>query len=149
MENIMDKLRAWVVKHKFIAVLLILFLVPFICIYKPYKATNPANPLFVESWFSLSDYNFRHDSLSDAVKKLLPVGTNKARADLILVNNGGAEYVDNNSTSPGYYSYLYYPIKLSYNPSRIDVYVDQDNKIVAVLHNRKLIVGDFSKIQKK
>jgi len=149
MENIMDKLRAWVVKHKFIAVLLILFLVPFICIYKPYKATNPANPLFIESQFSLSDYYFRRQALIDALQKLLPIGTEKERVEQILVEYGGAEIVDNNSTTKGFFTYRYKPLHITYDPTRIDVYYDDINKVEVVLFNRMAVNGNFETIKKR
>lgn len=145
----MNKIDAWITKHKFLSIVVGLLLVPVIFIYKPYKATNPSNPLFVESWFDLNDYQFQQKDLSKALQKLLPVGTSKERVDLIIVKYGGADVIDNTTTTPGFFGYTFKPYGLSYDPLRIDVYYDNHNKLDVLLLNRVTVNGNFDIVRKR
>jgi hypothetical protein len=145
----MNKLNQWIDKHRFLSIIIGLSLLPFIVIYKPYKATNPSNPLFVESWFDINDYQFQQAKLGNALKKLLPVGTSKKRVDQILVNYGGTNIMDNRSTAPGFFGYTFQPWGLSYDPLRIDAYYNEQDKLDVLLLNRVVLNGDFEIVRKR
>lgn len=142
----MNKIITWIKQHKKMTALIVILLLPVIIIYKPYKATNPSNPLFVESWFRLSDYGlFRQAALEDALKDLFPAGTPIEYVDKMLVEYGGAEKIDNTDFLPGYYRYRYKPWYLMTTPDDmwINVYCDKDNKVEAVLLWGKPVSGNY------
>lgn len=151
MEEIMtlSKITQWADRHKFLSYFLIIIFVFVLFIFKPLKPTNPSNPLFIESWFRVSDYNFNYGGLKHALKILFPVGTPKDYVDLMLVERGNLETIDNTSTTPGFFGYYYRPFRLTYDPWRIDVYYNEDMKLDGILLNREVINGDMAIIEKR
>lgn len=145
----LNKISQWADRHKFLSYFLIIVFVFVLFIFKPLKPTNPSNPLFIESWFRIHDYDFNYGGLKHALKKLFPVGTSKEYVDLMLVEHGKLETVDNTSSIPGFFGYYYRPFRLTYDPWRIDVYYDEKMKLEAILLNRELINGDLANAEKR
>jgi hypothetical protein len=140
-----NKIWNWVKAHKFITVLVIILLTPFVVIYKPYKVTDPSNPLFVEAWFRVTDYRpFHEDDLKDALRDLFPVGTPKAYVDKMLVDRAGMSvgYAGPGYVSKGtipYYKYSLEVVQYTLIPYRIiprsytvRVRYDNTDKVIAV-----------------
>jgi hypothetical protein len=145
----MNKFPLWIKPSKAVIAFFIILSLPFIIIYRPYKATNPENPLFIESWFRLSDYDFRPEQLQHALKVLLPVGKSKDYVDLMLSKRGGAEIIDSTKYRKGFYAYGFKPTMLFLTPDSwyIDVYYDKNDKIAVILFNRELINGSWNLIK--
>jgi hypothetical protein len=143
----MIKAAEWFKKHKIITSLLAFIFLWYVWFHPPFKSTDPASPMFVESLFRLRDYDhvrsFDIDKLKKDLSILFPVGTPKEYVDLMLIDRGGAYIVDQREYTHGKYRYKYQSISLWATPDAwiIDIYYDQNNKVEAIGFGTDFIVG--------
>jgi hypothetical protein len=144
----MSKTTQWFKKHKIITSVLVFTLLWYVWFHPPFKSTDPASPMFVESLFRLRDYDhvrsFDIEKLKRDLPILFPVGTPKEYVDLMLVDRGGANVANQTEYTFGKYSYSYQPISFWFTPDAwfVTVYYDENNKVAAIAIGNDFIVGD-------
>jgi hypothetical protein len=116
---------------KFIPVLLLMLLVA--C--NPFKITDPNDPKFDPMKFRFEDYK-NDDSLTAALKKVFPVGTEISYVDGILVNS---EKANKNTSERGDYHIVNY-VYMSFKQVNHTFIFDRDWKLLNIhpYGNKKL-----------
>jgi hypothetical protein len=128
---------------RFIIVVMSLMMLTTTACSNPFKVTDPSDPKFNPDKFRFEDYP-GIPQMTEALKKLFPVGTPKEFVERVLVKAGGAEAKDNpeadkSSTRIQYYYESWYQFK---GGSAINVSFDSNSTVSQVLLNGNRILKE-------